>query len=317
VYSAKVEKEGVYVWAKGSYFSNHLKPGVPCNGDMLFLRASAKGAAGTRSTYMRTGGGALPQPPIAPMERCGEREGVTLGHILEATGDSTLVSCRHRCSRQRCALQFPHGEQQIVSPEQPILEVLELVGLGLGTIFFLYSTVSLRYIQRARGLGEPVVRHLPVHRAGAPRGQLPAVPSVRGPGQEEAAKRFSMCACTMIFNLPHFSRSGPGTTTASVWSSSSSSQWERRQHRGGHPSSLCKMEYPPQGTPWPWRLRRSKEGFQTQCVLMARGVCEWIMFADVNEYLYPAKLVKHSPASRDDEGAASCQQHDASALVAE
>lgn len=133
VYSAKIDKEGVYVWAKGPYFSNHLKPGVPCNVTCSFYEPLQRELLELEATTCGQEVVLCPSPPL-PQWNGAEREGGSLWVISLKKQGIQLPSVAAIDARDSAAhSSSSHGEQLRVSPKQAVLQVPESMSLGLDT----------------------------------------------------------------------------------------------------------------------------------------------------------------------------------------
>ncbi|CAM6127665.1 unnamed protein product [Calypogeia fissa] len=124
----------------------------------------------------------------------------------------------------------------------------------------------------------------------------PPAPPPRSAGRPE--RQFHICSCTMMWNQAQFLREWimyHGFLGIERW------YLYDNNSDDGIEDVLAGLQpdYNVSRHPWPW-IKTQEAGF-SHCALRARADCEWVLFADVDEFVYPVRdlleLVFGSPSS--------------------
>ncbi|CAM6115517.1 unnamed protein product [Calypogeia fissa] len=108
--------------------------------------------------------------------------------------------------------------------------------------------------------------------------------------------RRKLCACTMVWNKARFIRewvmfhSFMGVEKYFVYDNDSDDDTEEVLH------SLA--DYNVSRMVWPW-IKTQQAAF-SHCTILARDQCEWVLFTDVDEYIYPYSYLKNPRANDSD-----------------
>jgi hypothetical protein len=107
-------------------------------------------------------------------------------------------------------------------------------------------------------------------------------------------KKHNVCACTMVWNQARFLKewvmyhSYIGVERWFLYDNNSDDELEEVVSE-----SLAQFNVTHHA--WPWR--KTQEAGFSHCALRAKPYCEWVMFIDVDEFVYPAKYLDSKNSS--------------------
>lgn len=131
------------------------------------------------------------------------------------------------------------------------------------------------------------------------RFQLPSVayyhPDHIFPKLQKASRKLQLCSCTMVFNGAKFLKewivyhSHLGVEQFFIYDNNSDDNFEEII------DSLADSSYNVRRLPWPW-AKTQEAGF-AHCALQARDSCRWVMFTDIDEFVFSSRWLNQSPNS--------------------
>lgn len=130
--------------------------------------------------------------------------------------------------------------------------------------------------------------------------QLPSVayynPNHVIPNFKKESRKFQICACTMVFNVAKFLKewivyhSHLGVEQFFIYDNNSDDNLEEIINSMADSSSYNVKRHP-----WPW-VKTQEAGF-AHCALQARESCHWVMFTDVDEFVFAPRWLNQTPNS--------------------
>jgi len=129
--------------------------------------------------------------------------------------------------------------------------------------------------------------------------QLPSVayyhPDHIIPALKRESRKLQLCACTMVFNGAKFLKewivyhSHLGVEQFFIYDNNSDDNLEEII------KSMADSSYNVKRHPWPW-AKTQEAGF-AHCALQARDSCHWVMFTDIDEFVFSPRWLNQWPNS--------------------
>lgn len=123
----------------------------------------------------------------------------------------------------------------------------------------------------------------------------PSHHSSKSSSEDIAQKMKILCACTMVFNVAKYIRewviyhSHLGVEHFFLYDNNSEDNLEETVEE------LLSENYKVSRHPWPW-TKTQESGF-SHCALMAKDKCQWMMFTDVDEFVFYPSWLKQLKAN--------------------
>lgn len=131
------------------------------------------------------------------------------------------------------------------------------------------------------------------------RFQLPSIayyhPDHIFPKLQKESRKLQLCSCTMVFNGAKFLKewivyhSHLGVEQFFIYDNNSDDNLEEIIESMAHSSYKVRRH------PWPW-AKTQEAGF-AHCALQARDSCRWVMFTDIDEFVFSSRWLNQSPNS--------------------